>query len=692
MSKFLPCLICLLFLAACAKVEPVVPSGGEGDEERVMRFSARLADGGQWVPLQTKTDASLDDLKANDNGWGLFGYYTVKNDYVSPSDENTTKGVIFNKRKVWWDGSVWQYYVDTDHKKEYWPMDADEKVTFFAYAPYKEYNGDGVVTVDPDLGPQVKYTASTNLADQKDLLWATNTSGLPHRNVNLATYQDPSTNPNGTVDFHFRHAPAKLHFTINGATLGDQNGTATPKTPSDLRTVSTTSDNATLVRTNEAAGTYTTGGGWSSTTYNLFWAYRKKTVVTEQSYRQSISGFKILVNTVEMTNFIKQGILHLDNHNAYIPNWTVSGDETLTYSFNTGNLNGSIVNPGYVDALSSGWGTTYKGVDQNPVELLPTPNNYIYMVPKAAVSPIPAPPAANPNITITVTYHVIGLSKTVEFKRTTTTVSYERVRYYMNGNTPYYNNGNNSYTNSLNNNNIRWENVTNSTYPTSSSFSDGAQTTVGTAQFNDSQDNQRLGFKATGSINTDIIGGRDYTVNLYLDGRELNLTVIPQPWDLHETTYDYNNFLNPVEQSLTYDSDFVYEVIDDNVYINNRMGKFYFRLGSGMYLYWQASLIGDDAFAFTDENGNYLWDEAGNLMTSVRGELAGNTNYIYVKAINTASKVTSKAKLRIYLFNSENHAVVALPQPNWLFVSASYTDANGQPKRVEEWSVVQTAN
>ena len=122
------------------------------------------------------------------------------------------------------------------------------------------------------------------------------------------------------------------------------------------------------------------------------------------------------------------------------------------------------------------------------------------------------------------------------------------------------------------------------------------------------------------------------------------------------------------------------------------MGKFYFRLGTGMYLYWQASLIGDDAFAFTDENGEYLKDDAGNYLTSVRGDISGETSYIYVKAINTASRVTNKAKLRIYLFNSENNAVVALPKDNWLFVSSTYTDGSGNLHRVQEWNVVQTAN
>lgn len=671
-------LICLLFTASCTKTEKdEVTSGGNDDREMV--FSARMADDEGWEPLlQTKADATMSDLQDNagGNGWGVFAYYTGTDNYTNPSDVD---GVIFNKRKVWWDSSAWQYYTDTDHAKEYWPMDSDDKVTFFAYGPYKEYNGDGVVTVDAEKGPQVKYTASTDLSAQKDLLWGTNTSGLPHRNVNLATYLDPVNNPNGTVDFHFRHAPAKIHFTINGATLGDESGQA-----SAYGNATTNTSYGNLTRSNDATGERV----YANSNYRtLYWAYRKKTVTTTQVYRRTISGFKILLSEVKMTNFIKNGILHLNNTDAYLPYWEADGDEMLDYTFGTSDMVTAITNPGNETTLSNGWGTAYLGVDDHPQELLPTPNNYIYMVSKKA----DALGTESKNITITAFYHVIGLTKTEQFTRTTTTVSWQRVPYYTRQNNYYYQQSNSYYDTGTTN--LNWADFTSADYPSTSTFTDGASSTVGTPTFNYSQDNDGAGFKAVGTINSDIIGGRDYTINLYLDGRELNLTVIPQQWDLQETVYGFDQTLNPIIQALTYDSDFVYDQIADNVYINNRMGKFYFKLGKGMYLYWQASLIGDDAFAFTDENGEYLKDENDNYLTSIRGDIGEEMNYIYVKATNTASQVTSKAKLRIYLFDSNNHAVVALPKtdPEWLFVNSKYNE-NGQEKRVQEWTVVQPAN
>ena len=682
----------MLFCAACTKEERVVPPVVNDGREII--FSARMAEDDGWKPLQTRADATMSDLQDNagGNGWGVFAYYTGADNYTNPT---AVEGVIFNNRRVWWDGSAWQYYVSESQKEEYWPMDEGDNVTFFAYAPYKDYSG--AVTVDDDLGPQVRYTASTDLSAQKDLLWGTNTSGIPHRNVNLATYLDPDTNPDGTVDFHFRHAPAKLHFTINGATLGDESGA--PQSQGTSTTLSSTPSGNTTESSRFGTVNARSTNNSNYRDRDAYYAYRTLTVVTEQTYRQAITGSKILLNTVDMANFVREGKLTLNNPDAYTPEWVYDEDNLFDYSFNTSQIVTALTKPDNEATLSAGWGTTYLGVDNESKELLSAPNNYIYIVPKTAVTP----DTESRNIKITVSYHVIGLTKTVQFTRTTTTVYRQRtVCLYINNyyyyrltgtdNRSYYESNGTSYgsRNAPNGADVYWENIE----ITSSSDVDGSSSDVGTPIFNYSQDNNGDGFTAMGTINTDIIGGRDYTINLYLDGRELNLTVIPQQWDLTETLYDYNQTLNPILQSLTYDSDFVYEVIGDNVYINNRMGKFYFKLGSGMYLYWQASLIGDDAFAFTDENGEYLTDDQGNKLTSIRGPIGDEMNYIYVKAINTSSEVTSRAKLRIYLFNSEDRAVVALPRtdPDWLFVNAKYNDENNQEVRVQEWTVVQSAN
>ena len=184
----------------------------------------------------------------------------------------------------------------------------------------------------------------------------------------------------------------------------------------------------------------------------------------------------------------------------------------------------------------------------------------------------------------------------------------------------------------------------------------------------------------SGQILTSLQGGRAYDINLIVAGDKIELEVVPQPWELIDFDFDYNANINDVIQALTYDSSFIdYADSRGNVYINNRMGKFYFRLGSGKYSSWQASLVGDAAFGFTDENGNFLLDDHGNRVASVRGAIdPSQMNYLYIKAIDTEASVTSHAKLRIYLIDATGDAVVALNLVNL--------------QGVTEWTIWQNAN
>ena len=92
-------LISLLFCAACVKIEQDTP--GQDGQERAFVFSARLPDG-EWIPLETKADASMSDLQdnANGNGWGVYAYYTGTDNYTNPGDVD---GVIFNIHKYFQD-------------------------------------------------------------------------------------------------------------------------------------------------------------------------------------------------------------------------------------------------------------------------------------------------------------------------------------------------------------------------------------------------------------------------------------------------------------------------------------------------------------------------------------------------------------------------------------------------------------
>jgi hypothetical protein len=188
-----------------------------------------------------------------------------------------------------------------------------------------------------------------------------------------------------------------------------------------------------------------------------------------------------------------------------------------------------------------------------------------------------------------------------------------------------------------------------------------------------------------GEIVTSLLGGRVYDINLIVAGDAMDLEVVPRPWDLYDFDFDYNASVNEVTQALTYDSAYIDYADGENVYINNRMGKFYFKLGAGKYASWQASLVptggsAPGAFGFTDENGNWLYEADGvTKVSSIRHAIdPAVMNVIYVKAVDSESTVTNSAKLRIYYIDAAGDATVAL----------NLVNARG----VTEWNIVQNAN
>ena len=231
--------------------------------------------------------------------------------------------------------------------------------------------------------------------------------------------------------------------------------------------------------------------------------------------------------------------------------------------------------------------------------------------------------------------------------------------------------------------NVQWSQWSQWSTPDWGAWTDdsyGAWTTVSETLTSATVNYEGAPINLSGEVITSLLGGRAYTINLIVAGDKMELDVIPQPWDLKEFDFDYNANINDVIQALTYDSSYIdYADADGNVYINNRMGKFYFKLGAGKYASWQASLVGDAAFGFTDENGNWILDDHGNRVASIRGPIDPEVmNYLYIKPVNTEATVTSHAKLRIYYIDATGDAVVALNLVNL--------------QGVTEWTIWQNAN
>ena len=181
--------------------------------------------------------------------------------------------------------------------------------------------------------------------------------------------------------------------------------------------------------------------------------------------------------------------------------------------------------------------------------------------------------------------------------------------------------------------------------------------------------------------------GRRYDMNLVLQGNEMELQLEVQPWELNDFSYEITDADYAVIEGLTFDSDYIDYRIDDKVYINNRVGKFTFKVNGNRYLYWRASLIGDKAFCFTDKNGAPLLDTEGEYISMFSGELNKDVrNEIYIKATDPQSTTMNKARLRLYFYYRDGADLRAKVPLNLIEIKTS----GGDP--IQEWTVVQNAN
>lgn len=136
----------------------------------------------------------LDDLKAQ--SFGVFAYYTDNSDYV---EGTSTPNFMFNQNVKWNGTDAWTY-----SPLKYWPNEATDKLSFFAYAPHVEQsNGNitlGSFTNATASAPSITYTLDTDQSTHVDLLWA-----APVENKTKQTTTEK-------VHFIFKHAMSRIGF------------------------------------------------------------------------------------------------------------------------------------------------------------------------------------------------------------------------------------------------------------------------------------------------------------------------------------------------------------------------------------------------------------------------------------------------------------------------------------------------
>ncbi len=181
-------LIAALLSASCSgdKSAPLY------NDDRIT-FGAESDDG--WNDITRATILTKELL--HEKGFGVFAYYTKKDTWsefdksIAPNFMNNTKVTSDNN------GVAWDY-----SPLKYWPHDKQEKVSFFAYAPYNE-----LYSIE---GTRMVYNVPQDIQQQSDLCWSiTDTDDLSYGTVG-----------NDKITFRFRHALAGIGFTVQAQANG----------------------------------------------------------------------------------------------------------------------------------------------------------------------------------------------------------------------------------------------------------------------------------------------------------------------------------------------------------------------------------------------------------------------------------------------------------------------------------------
>lgn len=197
-------LVFLTLLSAC----DLTVDAGDDSKERGSSADSVAVGFQAYVNRATKAgqtgDLTTDVLKTA--GFGVLGY--------------SSKGIPFNERSkpdfmynqpVTCPSGTWTY-----EPVKYWPNEENDRVSFFAYAPFVEVSpSTGLVTVEPESGilgvshylaegdPQVWYRTTLTPGKDVDLCW-----GIPFLN-------QAKQKTNERLQFEFHHALSQLNVQID---------------------------------------------------------------------------------------------------------------------------------------------------------------------------------------------------------------------------------------------------------------------------------------------------------------------------------------------------------------------------------------------------------------------------------------------------------------------------------------------
>jgi len=213
---------------ACSNEGDDSPEGPQ-QEQQVMGFAATVAESETAEARATRAegdpepgDGELTTALLQEKGFGVYCWYTGSSDYTSGHIKDVTSEILMVNQHVEYKDSKWTY-----SPAKYWPLNADEKLTLRAYAPYVSYQLQTDPTTGLPLLPVVVKNDDYQNGRQQDPLWGTSKNG--GTNIEETTYgvlydnytHEMSGNSTGKderdgfIDWYFHHGMAKLVFNIS---------------------------------------------------------------------------------------------------------------------------------------------------------------------------------------------------------------------------------------------------------------------------------------------------------------------------------------------------------------------------------------------------------------------------------------------------------------------------------------------
>lgn len=160
------------------------------------------------VTDNTATDGGTSNgLKVANKGFGIMAILTG-------GEYTTAKKMPFmDNTHVTWQSTVWKY-----SPVKFWPNNATDKISFFAYAPYTATNGNNGITdlsvtdASTNSNPKLTFELQNNQKDMVDLVVSE-----ANTKTNGTIDQTSATNTSG-VGFNFKHMLSRVSMKAKTST------------------------------------------------------------------------------------------------------------------------------------------------------------------------------------------------------------------------------------------------------------------------------------------------------------------------------------------------------------------------------------------------------------------------------------------------------------------------------------------